>query len=60
MKILNQDELTKLHIIIDNFIEEHEVSSPESIYQQDRVIENAYYLMEQLFDIVGYYEYPED
>lgn len=53
MSIIDYNKLVE--IIID-FIEEHHISCPEVIYQSDRVIENAYELIEALADVVGYYE----
>jgi len=52
--------LSRLEQIIRDFIEEHHISCPEVIHQSDRVIENAYELIEALVDQVGYYNYPEE
>lgn len=46
--------------IVRAFLDEHHVSCPETIHQTDYVIENAYGLIEELADVVGYYQYPED
>lgn len=40
--------------------EKHHVSCPETISQSDHVIEDAYELIEQLADVVGYYRYPDE
>jgi hypothetical protein len=42
-----------------HWIEQQEVSCPEDIWQADRVIENAHLLIEQICDIVGYYDAEE-
>lgn len=36
------------------FIDEQKISCAETIYQTDRVIENAYEFIEGICDIVGY------
>jgi len=46
----------KLEEIVRKFVEEYRISCPETIHQTDRVIENAYQLIEELVDVVGYYE----
>jgi hypothetical protein len=38
------------------FIQEQEISCSEAVYQSDRVIENAYELIDGICKIVGYYE----
>lgn len=52
---MNTIDYNNLVSIIKDFIEEHHISCPEVIYQSDRVIENAYQLIEDLADQVGYY-----
>lgn len=42
------------------FLDKHHVSCAETIHQTDYVIENAYGLIEDLAEVVGYYQYPED
>lgn len=49
----------QLTAIVRAFVEKHRISCPEIIYQTDYVIENAYGLIEELCDVVGYYQYPE-
>ncbi len=39
---------------VRQFVIDNNITSPESIYQTDRVIENAYTFIEDLCDIVGY------
>ena len=42
------------------FVEAQNIRCPESIYQTDRVIENAYEFIEDVCNIVGYTESKED
>lgn len=50
----------RLTAIVREFVEKHHVSCPETIHQTDRVIENAYELIEDLCNVVGYYRYLDD
>lgn len=40
--------------IVQDFIQKYDITCPETIYQTDRVIENATTLIEELCDVVGY------
>ena len=42
------------------FVEEQNIFCAETIYQSDRVIENAYEFIEDICDIVGYNDDGED
>lgn len=42
------------------FINENKISCPESIYQSDSVIENAYTFIEEICNLVGYFEYEDE
>jgi hypothetical protein len=42
--------------LCQKFINDQGISCPETIYQTDRVIENAYAFIEDICDIVGYAE----
>jgi hypothetical protein len=55
-----RDDSKRLLKHCKDFIEKYKISCPESVYQQDYVIENAYEFIEGVCDIVGYYEYAED
>lgn len=55
-----EKKLKKLHNVCAKFINEHNISCEETIYQCDWVIENAYGLIENICDIVGYSEEDED
>ena len=49
----------KLISICEKFVRDNKVYSDETVCQSDHVIENAYVLMMELFDVVGYYD-PEE
>lgn len=50
----------ELFDLCGRFVAEQQISCPEAVYQTDRVIENAYELIESICDIVGYYKYPDE
>lgn len=52
--------LAKIKAIIQNFIEEQDITCAETIYQSDRVIVNAYDFIEELVELVGYKESEND
>lgn len=41
--------------IIERFIDKNEIGCAETIYQSDRVIQNAYEFIEELCELAGYY-----
>ncbi len=43
--------------IVQKFIEDNSIGSPETIAQSDSVIVNAYDFIENLCDVAGYYQY---
>jgi hypothetical protein len=49
----------KLYNLCYWFIQDNKISCPESISQCDWVIENAYELIQNICDIVGYHKYEE-
>lgn len=52
-----QDELgaaVKLYIEVRKFMQENNITREETIYQNDRVIANAYDFIGRLCEIVGY------
>ena len=49
----------RLWEIVEKFIEDNHISCPEAIGQCDWVITNAYDLIEDICNIVGYYEDKE-
>lgn len=55
--MITEDNLFNL---CKKFIEAQKISCPETIYQSDRVIENAYEFIEDICDIVGYIKYEGD
>ncbi len=48
---MDKDALARLCV---KFVEEHYIYCPETIYQTDHVIEDAYEFIEKICDIVGY------
>ena len=50
----------KLLEIVQSFIKAQSIHCPETIYQTDRVIENAYEFIQDLCDVVGYQELDEE
>lgn len=42
------------------FVEEHEITCPESIYQRDNMYELSPQLLEALCDEVGYFEFEDE
>lgn len=50
-------QLTK---IVEQFIADQRIYCPETIYQSDRVIINAYEFIEELCNVVGYLKDDED
>jgi hypothetical protein len=46
--------------ICRDFIREHRITHPETIYQSDRVIEHAYELIENICNVVGYADLGEE
>lgn len=56
--MLTPDE--HVYEIVAEFIRENKITCAEAIAQNDDVITNAYDFIEDLCEVVGYYEYPED
>ena len=50
----------KLQKLCEEFIKKQKISCPETVYQSDRVMENAYEFIEQICNIVGYYDDDQD
>lgn len=45
--------------LCQKYINDQTISCGESVYQSDNVILNACEFIENICDIVGYYEYPD-
>lgn len=56
----DQEKKDKLWKLCEEYIDKQDIICPESVYQSDRVILNAYDFIEKICDIVGYKEYNED
>jgi hypothetical protein len=54
------DKQEELFRLCQKFIEAQRIYRPETVYQSNRVIGNAYKFIEDICDIVGYKEYEED
>ena len=54
------DARDTLWFLCKQFIEDQEITCGECVYQSDRVIENAYQLIEEICNIVGYYKDEEE
>jgi len=50
----------QLFELCQKFVNDNKINCAESVCQSDHVIENAYEFIEQVCDIVGYYEYEDD
>ena len=50
---------TKLWVLCAKFIEDNDIECEETVYQTDRVAENALQLIEEIANIVGFVEYDE-
>lgn len=59
-KSKEQELKDKLWEHCKSFVAAQSIYSSESVYQSDRVIENAYEFIEGVCDIVGYHEVEED
>lgn len=46
----------KLTEIVKEFVESHQIRVVEDVYQRDSVIEDAYHLIHQLVETVGYHK----
>lgn len=53
-------EGAQLRKLVRHFVQKQEITGPECVYQSDRVIENAYELIEKLCKVVGYYQLPPE
>ena len=53
-------EMVALWNVCMKFIEAQKISCPETIYQTDWVIENAYEFIEEICEEVGYHEDPSN
>ena len=55
-----QEQLKKLWDICNGYVQEQKISCAESVYQSDRVILNAYEFIENVCDVVGYWDDSEE
>jgi hypothetical protein len=52
-------ELMALWNVCKKFVQDQDIGHADTIYQCDWIIENAYYFIEQVCDVVGYNPYVE-
>jgi hypothetical protein len=57
---LTMSQLRAIEKILVTFTDEHHITCPECVSQNDDVIVGSYKLIEKLTTIVGYYQYPDD
>jgi hypothetical protein len=43
-----------------SYFDREQISHPETIYQYDNVILSAHEFLEQVGEVIGFYQYPED
>ena len=56
-ELLNENEkYEKLFKLCKSFVDDREIGHPETVYQNDYVIEDAYDFIREICDIVGYWE----
>jgi hypothetical protein len=58
-KEMTEKDMIELHKICLDFIEKQKITCPETIYQSDRVIENAYEFIQEICEVVGYAKYKD-
>jgi hypothetical protein len=46
--------------VCEKFIAEQQINCPESVYQCDNVILNAYSFIEDICNIVGYHKFEDE
>lgn len=54
VKTVKIEDLSQLWSICDQFIQDQRITCAETVYQTDRVIENAYDFITEVCDVVGY------
>lgn len=59
-EIVDTAKQQELYNLCKKFVKDQNIHCAETVHQSDRVIENAYVFIEQLCNIVGYYEEDEE
>lgn len=54
MEPYDLEELKQVYVLVQNFIQEHDITCEDVLYQEDQVIEDFPYLIKKLCDTVGY------
>jgi len=58
--MVDQEKKDQLFALCEKFIEDNSITCEETVYQVDRVITNAYDLLSDICEIVGYTTYEDD
>lgn len=54
------EKAEKALALVEGFVRKQKISCPETIYQSDRVIVNAYEFIQELCDVAGYQEWVDE
>lgn len=54
------NEAQEVYKLCEEFIKEQRIWGSECVYQSDRVIENAYVLIAEICEIIGYVDLPDE
>jgi hypothetical protein len=57
---MNLSMESKLRLLCEGFIQEHKITCADSIYQRDKMYEEAPVLLQKICDLVGYHKQDED
>ncbi len=56
----DREKKDKLWAAVQAYIDKHDITCGEQVYQSDRIIEGSYAFMHEIFQIVGYREYHDE
>lgn len=54
--MIREEKAEKVLQLVERFIKDQRIYCSETVYQSDRVIENAYEFIDDVCTVVGYYE----
>jgi len=54
------EQKIKLYDLCKRFVDENDIYCDETVYQSDRIIQNAYDLIADICGIIGYKEMEDD
>jgi len=58
--VADEQAKQKLWDLCQSFVKDQKVSCSECVWQSDRVIENAYELIDKMCKLVGFFKDPDD